>query len=71
MRVFASVLLFAALASCSGAQNAAQRDPMRCERDPRCGRARSAATDCTLQCNDNPECVDRCREAEVDRMGHP
>ena len=60
-----------ATAACSGARNAAQRDPMKCERDPACAKARGSYSDCTQQCVDNPECVDRCRGAQVDRMGHP
>ncbi len=71
MRALASALLCVVFGACSGAQNAAQKDPMRCERDPKCARAHGAFTDCTLQCSDNPECVDRCRGAQVDRMGHP
>ena len=64
------LVAFAALAAC-GARNAAQRDPMKCERDPACAKARGSYSDCTQQCVDNPECVDRCRGAQVDRMGHP
>jgi hypothetical protein len=63
-------LLLVTGAAC-GAQNAAQRDPMKCERDPACAKARGSYSDCTQQCVDNPECVDRCRGAQVDRMGHP
>jgi hypothetical protein len=59
-----------AISAC-GARNAAQRDPMKCERDPACARARGSYSDCSQQCVDNPECVDRCRGAQVDRMGHP
>jgi hypothetical protein len=65
------LLLFLALAGCSGATNAAARDPMKCERNAECAKARGSYSDCSQQCADNPECVDRCREAQVDRMGHP
>jgi hypothetical protein len=59
------------LSACSGASNAAARDPMKCERDPACARARSSYSDCWRQCADDPECVDRCRQGQMDRMGHP
>jgi hypothetical protein len=67
---FSLVALLLTGAAC-GARNAAQRDPMKCERDPACAKARGSYSDCTQQCVDNPECVDRCRGAQVDRMGHP
>jgi len=54
------------LGACASAQNAAQKDPMRCERDPSCARAKGAYPDCSRQCNDDPECVDRCRQVQVD-----
>jgi len=58
-------------AGCAASEKAAQRDPMQCERDPACARARGAYPDCSRQCNDDPECVDRCREAQSDRgLGH-
>ena len=54
-------------------QNAAARDPMKCERDPSCSRERGRYPDCTRQCADNPECMRRCEEVQqgVDAMGHP
>jgi hypothetical protein len=61
----------AAPAGCGAAQAAAARDPMHCERDPACARNRGAYADCSAQCDDNPECVDRCRQMQVDRgLGH-
>jgi hypothetical protein len=59
--------------ACGAAQNAAARDPMKCERDPSCSRGRSRYPDCTRQCADNPECVARCEEVQrgVDGVGHP
>lgn len=63
--------LAAALLGCGSAQSAARRDPMKCERDPACAKARSGYTDCSFQCNDDPACMDRCREMESDRIGHP
>jgi len=57
--------------ACSTMTQAAAQDPMKCERDPACARARGSYSDCSRQCSDNPECVDRCREAQVDRIGHP
>jgi hypothetical protein len=58
--------LFLWIAACASVQSAAQRDPMRCERDPNCVRARGAYPDCDRQCNDDPECVDRCKGMQAD-----
>ncbi len=57
--------------ACAASENAAARDPMRCERDPSCARARGGYADCTRQCADNPECVDRCQQVQkqVDSLG--
>jgi hypothetical protein len=64
-------LFVALLAGCGSAQRAASKDPMRCERDPACAKARGSYADCSKQCSDNPECVDRCRQMQSDRLGHP
>jgi hypothetical protein len=57
-----------------GASEATQqaRDPMKCERDPACAKARLAYPDCTKQCVDDPVCVERCAEVEStsDGLGH-
>ncbi len=45
-------------------ETAAKRDPLKCERDPKC-QQKSRAADCSQQCSDNPSCVDRCREMNV------
>jgi hypothetical protein len=66
-------LLLAAMASaCGAAESAAARDPMKCERDPSCAKARGGYADCTRQCADNPECVDRCQQVQkqMDSLGH-
>jgi hypothetical protein len=70
--VLACAAVAGAVLSCSATQNAAARDPMRCERDPSCARGRSSYADCTKQCVDDPECMDRCQQVQqgVDRMGH-
>jgi hypothetical protein len=56
----------------SAAATQQARDPMRCERDPACSKARLAYPDCTKQCADDPECVQRCAEVESssDGLGH-
>ena len=57
--------------ACAATQTAARHDPMQCERDPNCARYRGSYADCTQQCADNPECVDRCRGAQADPgLGH-
>jgi hypothetical protein len=76
---FAGVLRLAALgaaASVAGACGAAAQgrqstDPMKCERDPQCTKARAGYRDCSFQCQDDPACMDRCREADPDGLGHP
>ena len=57
--------------ACASVEKAAAKDPMRCERDPSCSRGRANYADCTKQCVDDPECTDRCRTMQVDRVGHP
>jgi hypothetical protein len=66
------VCLALALSACASAENAAARDPMKCERDPSCARARGSYADCSRQCADNPECVDRCNQVQkqMDNLGH-
>ena len=68
-----SFLLAFALLACGSAQGAASKDPMKCERDPACAKARGAYPDCWKQCADDPECVDRCRAVQQgsDALGHP
>ncbi|MCL2449929.1 MAG: hypothetical protein FWD17_13365 [Polyangiaceae bacterium] len=66
---FAAALLLAG--GCHATQAAAARDPVSCERDPNCARYKGSYSDCTKQCADNPECVDRCRQAQSDPgLGH-
>jgi hypothetical protein len=58
--------------ACGSAQRSAARDPMRCERDPACAKARGSYVDCSRQCVDNPECVARCDEVQAGTsLGHP
>ncbi|HEY4013378.1 MAG TPA: hypothetical protein VGM06_08575 [Polyangiaceae bacterium] len=57
---------------CASAATQQARDPMQCERDPACAKARLAYPDCSKQCADDPECVQRCAEVEShsDGLGH-
>ena len=66
-----AICLVSAPAGCSGAQSAAARDPMKCERDPSCARARGSYADCTRQCADAPECMQRCEQIQktTDSLG--
>ena len=69
-----ALLLVAWLASaCGSAAATAAKDPMRCERDPACSRARGSFPDCTKQCVDDQECESRCEQVQqqVDGVGHP
>jgi hypothetical protein len=67
-----TVLAAAVAAGCGGAQAAAAKDPMKCERDPACARARGSYPDCSRQCNYDQECEKRCEEVQrsTDAMGH-
>ena len=56
---------------CGSVEKAAAKDPMKCERDPSCGKGRDVYADCTQQCVDDPQCMDRCREMQSDRVGKP
>jgi hypothetical protein len=68
-----ALLVLLGVAACTSMQAAAARDPMHCERDPACSKARGAYPDCSRQCVDDPECVDRCRQVQegTDSLGHP
>jgi hypothetical protein len=59
-----------AMGGCHAAERAAAKDPMTCERNPNCAAQRGAYADCTKQCVDNPECMDRCQQATVDQSKH-
>ncbi|HVJ90216.1 MAG TPA: hypothetical protein VM580_10470 [Labilithrix sp.] len=65
--LLAARLLFTlvALSGCSVAQRAAQEDPMKCERDPKCEKKRGRTMDCSLQCSDDPACVERCEQFQA------
>ncbi|HXN31541.1 MAG TPA: hypothetical protein VN894_06750 [Polyangiaceae bacterium] len=54
----------AGLSCGAAAENAAARDPMKCERNPACAQGRSSYADCTRQCVDDPQCVSLCREIQ-------
>lgn len=52
--------LMSSLSACHAAQRAAQEDPMKCERDPKCEKKRGRTADCSMQCSDDPACMERC-----------
>ncbi len=66
-------LLALVVTGCGAVTRAPSRDPMRCERDPACAKARGAYPDCSRQCADDPECMDRCQSVQQgsDALGHP
>jgi hypothetical protein len=69
-----ALLLVAWLApACGSVAATAAKDPLRCERDPACARARGSFPDCTKQCVDDQECESRCEQVQqqVDGVGHP
>ena len=57
--------------SAQAAEAAAARDPMKCERDPSCSKARASYVNCSKQCVDDPQCIDLCKEIQngVDSAG--
>ncbi len=64
-------VVVAVIAGCSGLEKSAAKDPMRCERDPKCASHSDKTRDCATQCTDDPACIERCREGQVDRLGQP
>jgi hypothetical protein len=71
LRRFFAFVLIALVPACAASERAASKDPMRCERDPKCAARHGKAHDCATQCSDNPACMDRCREMETDPgVGH-
>lgn len=70
MRSLVSAVLVAlTLLGCSSMQAAASRDPMKCERDPKCDKRRGRTADCSRQCNDDPACMDRCEQVQQSNGG--
>lgn len=66
-----SVLLTLVGSGCSAARRAAHEDPMRCERDPKCDKKRGRTADCSMQCSDDPACVERCEQVQApNKLGH-
>jgi hypothetical protein len=67
-RVAALLVALASLASvttaCKSLQKAAQEDPLKCERDAKCDKKRGRTMDCSMQCNDDPACMDRCEQVQ-------
>jgi hypothetical protein len=58
------------LVHCAATERAQARDPMRCEQNPKCASGRGVYIDCSRQCSDDPECVQRCTEATIDQPKH-
>lgn len=67
--VVAVAVLGTSAAGCKSMQKAAQEDPMKCERDPKCDKKRGRTADCSRQCNDDPACVDRCEQVQYSNGG--
>lgn len=55
-----AVLLATAGTACNTLEKSAREDPMKCERDPKCEKKRGRTQDCSMQCSDDPACVERC-----------
>jgi hypothetical protein len=67
------LLVSLALATgCTSMEKAAKEDPMKCERDPKCEKKRGRQQDCSMQCSDDPACVERCEQIQQSngRLGH-
>jgi hypothetical protein len=56
-----------ALGACAASEAAAAKDPMRCERDPKCPGHADKSRDCVTACVDDPACIDRCRQVTGQR----
>lgn len=62
--VLVLAVLGALIAGCAASERAAQKDPQKCERDPECAKKRGKSRDCTTQCVDNIECMERCESIQ-------
>ena len=71
--LLALALLSSVGIGCASTQAAAAKDPLRCERDPSCAKAKGRIPDCTQQCTDDWECIQRCESVQqgIDAQGHP
>ncbi|MFO0742660.1 MAG: hypothetical protein U0270_42700 [Labilithrix sp.] len=59
------------VAACAATERAAHEDPMKCERDPKCDKKRGRTQDCSMQCSDDPACVERCEQVQsTTKLGH-
>jgi hypothetical protein len=68
-RLVSVLSLAIALGACGAAQKAAQEDPMKCERDPKCEKKRQKNADCSTQCSDDPACMQRCEQIQQQSPG--
>jgi hypothetical protein len=50
--------------ACNTLEKSAREDPMKCERDPKCEKKRGRTQDCSMQCSDDPACVERCEQIQ-------
>ena len=66
------MLALAASIGCGAVEKAAKEDPMKCERDPKCEKKRGRQADCSMQCSDDPACVERCEQIQQanGKLGH-
>lgn len=62
--VSAFVVALSALGGCRALEVNAQKDPLKCERDPNCAKKKGKSSDCAAQCSDDPACMDRCRQIQ-------
>ena len=61
MNVALVACVMAASFGCNSLTASASKDPMKCERDPKCAK-HDKTFDCSTQCADDPACVDRCSQ---------
>lgn len=62
--LFVALLLTIEASACSTLEKSAREDPMKCERDPKCEKKRGRQADCSMQCSDDPACVERCEQVQ-------
>lgn len=71
MRSLVVLLAVVLGAGCAATERAAHEDPMKCERDPKCEKKRGRTQDCSMQCSDDPACVERCEQVQsTTKLGH-
>ena len=66
---FSAIVALSLGTACNTLEKSAREDPMKCERDPKCEKKRGRQADCSMQCSDDPACVERCESVQQQTGG--